>query len=128
MIKEKRIAPYKIAPDKNGNCYKFFCELSMALVCTTKPYKAETPEEEIRLAWENEGKRQFNHCQKCGKLVMDAMYNADALECVACAPWENTPEYCKFCGAKVSGEDAICPKCGKLLIYGGRINVELLQE
>jgi len=93
--------------------------LSGALLCTTKPYSAETPERELELAWENEGRKHFDLCHKCGKWVIEAMFNADALECVACAPWENTPEYCKFCGKKVSASDAVCPACGKQLIYGG---------
>ncbi|MBQ4137406.1 MAG: zinc-ribbon domain-containing protein, partial [Clostridia bacterium] len=58
----------------------------------------------------------------CGRWVMDALYNADALECVACAVWENTPEYCKHCGTKVVLSDSICPKCGERLLYGGSFN------
>ena len=52
MNKEKTIATYKIVADAGGNIYKFYCDLSGALVCTTKPYKADTPEEELQLAWE----------------------------------------------------------------------------
>ena len=43
MNKEKTIATYKIVADAGGNIYKFYCDLSGALVCTTKPYKADTP-------------------------------------------------------------------------------------
>lgn len=43
MNKEKTIDTYKIVADAGGNIYKFYCDLSGALVCTTKPYKADTP-------------------------------------------------------------------------------------
>ena len=118
-MQKKNIAAYKIVSDSGGNRYKFYCDLTGALLCTTKPYHADTPMKELELAWNTEGKAYFNLCHKCGKWVMEAMFNADALECVACAPWENTPEYCKFCDTKVSVSDAVCPKCGKQLIYGG---------
>ena len=118
-MQKKKTAHYKIIADSGGNRYKFFCDLTGALQCTTQAYSADDPEEELELAWKSEGVRNFQICHKCGKWVIDAMYNADALECVACAPWENTPEYCKFCGTKVSGSHSVCPKCGKLLIYGG---------
>ena len=111
----KKTAAYKTITDAGGSRYRFYCDLSGALLCTTGRYPPGMPE----LAWEREGKKQFSFCHKCGRWVMEAMFNADALECVACAPWENTPEYCKFCGAKVSASDAVCPRCGKHLIYGG---------
>ena len=116
---QTRTAAYKILADAGGTRYRFFCDLSGAVLCTTKAYQADSPEQELALAWACEGKKHFCLCQKCGKWVMEAMYNADALECVACAPWENTPEYCKSCGTKVSAFDTVCPQCGKQLIYGG---------
>ena len=118
-MQKKNIAAYKIVSDSGGNRYQFFCDLTGALLCTTKSYNVADPDAELELAWETEGKKYFQLCHKCGKWVIDAMYNADALECVACAPWENTPEYCKFCGTKVSASNPVCPKCGKMLIYGG---------
>lgn len=119
MCSKNKTAAYKIISDSGGNRYRFYCDLSGALLCTTKPYREPAPDKELLLAWETEGKSHFCLCHKCGKWVIDAMYNADALECVACAPWENTPDYCKFCGEKVSASDTVCPKCGKQLIYGG---------
>lgn len=118
-MQKNKTAAYKIVSDAGGNRYRFYCDLSGALLCTTSPYHAETPERELTLAWETEGKKHFSLCHKCGKWVIEAMFNADALECVGCAPWENTPEFCKFCGAKVAPSDAVCPRCGKQLIYGG---------
>jgi len=123
MLK-KRTAQYRIIADSGGNRYKFFCDLTGALLCTTQIYSADDPNTELELAWRTEGKKNFQQCHKCGKWVIDAMYNADALECVACAPWENTPEYCKFCGTKVPCSASVCPKCGRLLIYGGGGNDE----
>ncbi len=118
-MQKKKTAAYKITTDSGGSRFRFYCDLSGALVCTTGVYRAETPERELALAWEKEGKHQFSLCHKCGRWVIDAMFNADALECVACAPWENTPKYCKSCGEKVLPSDVVCPRCGKQLIYGG---------
>ena len=118
-MQKKKTAHYKIITDSGGIRYKFFCDLSGALLCTTQVYHDEDPEKELGLAWEKEGKKNFQRCHKCGKWVIDAMYNADALECVCCAPWESTPEFCKFCGTKVSPTDVVCPNCGEHLIYGG---------
>ena len=45
---ERRTATYKIITDSGGNRYTFFCDLTGALVCTTKKtYKADTPEQEL---------------------------------------------------------------------------------
>ena len=120
MNKEKTIATYKIVADAGGNVYKFYCDLSGALVCTTKPYKADTPEEELRLAWENEGKQHFNPCHNCGKQVSNAMFNVEALECVECAPIEAEAKFCKSCGAKIEDPNKLCPACGKPLVYYGK--------
>ena len=119
---QEKTAAYKVISDAGGNRYKFYCEVSDALACTTEPIRAKTPEEELQIAWETVGRKHFNLCHKCGRWVIEAMFNADALECVACAPWENTPKYCKFCGTKVSVFQSLCPKCGKHLIYGGNFD------
>lgn len=120
MNKEKTIATYKIVADAGGSIYKFYCDLSGALVCTTKPYKADTPEEELQLAWENEGKQHFNFCHNCGKQVSNAMFNVEVLECVECAPIEAEVKFCKSCGAKIEDPNKLCPACGKPLVYYGK--------
>lgn len=61
-----------------------------------------------------------SRCHKCGRWVIDAMYNADVLECVECAPWEGEPVFCKTCGSKASAPGRVCPVCGELLTYEGR--------
>ena len=119
---KKKTAHYKIISDSGGNRYNFFCDMTGALFCTTEAYNEADPGKELELAWEKEGKKNFQLCHKCGKWVIDAMYNADALECVGCAPWEDTPEFCKFCGEKVSATDSVCPGCGEHLIYGGNFD------
>lgn len=121
MNKEKTIATYKIVADAGGNIYKFYCDLSGALVCTTKPYKADTPEEELQLAWEKEGKKHFNTCHKCGKFVINAVFNPEVLECVDCAPFEAEAKFCKTCGAKIEVPERTCPVCGNTLHYEGRV-------
>ena len=90
-MQKRKTAHYNVIVDSGGNRYKFFCDLIGARFSTTRVYNEAYLDTELELAWETEGKKNFQLCQKCGKWVIDAMYNADALECVACAPWENTP-------------------------------------
>ena len=118
----RKTANYRVFSVDNGRRYQFFCELSGALVCTTQPVLRDTPEQELAQAWENEGKRQFNRCEKCGKWVSDAMYNPEVLECVGCAPFECEPKYCKTCGAKIEISGKTCLVCGCKLIYEGRMD------
>ncbi len=113
-----KTASYKTIVNEAGTCYRFFCDLSGLSICTTKPLHTDTEEEALALAWQSEGKKHFNQCQRCGKWVCDAMFNADVLECVACAPWENNPLYCPYCGIKLPLGDNFCRKCGKKLKYG----------
>ena len=117
-----KTANFRVLPEGDEVRYQFFCALSGAHACTTRPILADTPELALELAWETEGKHYFNHCSKCGNWVIDAMFNVDVLECVDCAPYEGVPLYCKFCGAKVDtkGSDK-CGECGALLIYNGKV-------
>lgn len=94
-------AKYRIMSDAGGNRYRFYCDASGVLACCTKSHHAETPEQELRLAWEREGSQAFNRCNKCGRYVIDAMFNAEVLECVECAPFEGEPAFCKTCGLKI---------------------------
>ena len=112
-----KMAEYMIIKDSDGNRYRFFCELSGMAVHTTEPYKEESAENEAEKAWQNEGENFFDKCHKCGKWVCSAMYNADVLQCVECAAWENKPNYCPSCGKKVSMADIYCSKCGLKLQY-----------
>lgn len=120
MQHKKTTAAYKRIAGAGGNRYKFYCDLCGALLCTTGPYQADTPEEELQLAWETEGKQYFDVCHKCGKYVSDVMYNAEVWECVQCAPYEIKAKFCKTCGAKVNPPGKVCPKCGKPLMYQGK--------
>ncbi len=108
-----KIASYKI---KNENRYSFFCDLSGARVFITEPIDGETPKEKLKKAWQL-AKPEFNRCEKCGRYVCDAMYNADTLMCVDCSPWENPPRFCKHCGKAVEREDTFCTGCGTALRY-----------
>lgn len=117
-MSEKKTAKYKVIADKKGIRYRFLCDLSGAMVYESKPFKAKLSEQEILLIWENEAKKHYNVCKKCGKFVSDVMYNADVLNCVECSPWENQPHYCLNCGIEVSLADKFCSKCGTKLQYG----------
>ena len=116
---DHKTAAYKIIPTEAGNVYKFFCERSGQLVCTTKPYREKTPEAELEKAWQSEGIRNFNRCTKCGRWVDTVMFNPDVLMCVDCAPIEEDAKYCKHCGAKAESGASVCILCGKHLLYGG---------
>ena len=114
-------ASYKIIPDIDGFRYQFFCDLSGARVCTTTAVFTDQTEHSLEVAWEKEGRRFFNRCEKCGKWIADVMFNADVHECVACAPWEDLPHYCSGCGKKIAENQKVCPKCGTKLIYEGGV-------
>ena len=120
-MEEKKTAAYKITPDTDGNRYRFYCDASGALVCITSPYHADTPEEELMLAWEKEGRQHFNQCRKCGRFIIDAVYNPSVFECTDCAPFEYETRYCKSCGAKIDAgaEERFCPVCKQKLHYEG---------
>jgi len=112
-------AAYKMVSDAGGNRYKFYCDVSGALACTTELIRAKTPGEELQIAWETVGRLHFNLCHKCKRWVIDAVYNADVLECVECAPYEAEPHFCKNCGIKIETPSGKCPACGHKLMYGG---------
>lgn len=111
-------ASYRVIADGGGNRYCFYCDLSGIAICTTGPVQTGSADKDLETAWENEGKQQFNLCKKCGKWVSDVMYNADVLQCVDCAPWEDYPRFCKECGTKAAEGDTVCQKCGARLRYG----------
>lgn len=110
-------AAYKVIADGKGNCYRFYCGQSNLAIRTTRPIRADTPDEELRIAWETEARPYFNKCRKCGKWVSDLMFNVDTSECVVCSPWEEPPNYCSHCGARVPEGDGFCRKCGEKLRY-----------
>lgn len=114
-MNDRKTATYKVIKDSGGNRYGFFCDISGALGCTTGVYSSDSPESELMLAWENEGRSHFNRCEKCGKWVIDAMYNVDAFQCVDCAPWTEKLRFCSKCGAKVANGAEYCSSCGKSL-------------
>ena len=116
----QKIAACKIISDVDGNRYSFYCDLSGALACTTDPIRAKTQEEEMRIAWETVGRKNFNLCHKCGRWVIDAVYNADVWECVECAPYEAEPNYCKNCGIRIEKPSGKCHSCGHKLVYEGK--------
>ena len=119
MTEQKyKTARYKAIVDVAGSRYSFFCGLSGAVVCTTPLIRKNTQEEELKIAWEEHGRHHFNQCQQCGKWVCNVMYNPDVLKCVACAPIEQQPNYCQYCGVPVSANDQFCRQCGARLMYG----------
>ena len=116
---DHKTAIYKRIVQTDGNRYRFYCGLSGALACTTKPFHEKTPEEELQIAWDTVGKKYFNRCHKCGRWVIDAAYNAEVLECVECAPYEAEPKYRKNCGVRIKTPARTCTSCGHKLVYEG---------
>lgn len=110
---------YKAVSDGGGYRFIFYCDVSDAHVCTTKEIYKGSEEEALLAAWQAEGCEHFNLCHRCGKWVIDAVYNAEVLECVECAPYESEPKFCKNCGQKIKCSVKNCPACGKKLIYEG---------
>lgn len=112
------MARYKRYDGPGGSGFHFYCELSGALVYSTRPMKILDEGEAVGLAWENEARQEFNYCTGCGRWVADLMYNADVLKCVDCVPWENSPRFCRKCGQEVISADRYCRACGEQLRYG----------
>ncbi len=116
-MEKHKIADYKVLKEDKGIRYRFFCQASGMAMMTSKRYLGTDPEQELEIAWNNEGRGHFNLCHKCGRWVCDAMYNADVLHCVDCTPWEDKPKYCTQCGTRVDITDVFCRKCGVKLQY-----------
>lgn len=95
-----------------GRRYCFFCEVSGTPVYTTDLIRADTPEEELQLAWK-EAKPNFNGCSECGKWIRDEAYNIDEMKCIECAPYKSKPRYCSHCGHPVPTGNNYCVRCGK---------------
>lgn len=119
MMDKSKTAEYQVIPDADGSRYSFFCGVTGARFCTERAYRADSPGQELLLAWENEGRRHFNLCRRCGKWVVDVAYNPEVLECVECAAFEDEARFCKTCGARVPARARICPACGASLYYEG---------
>ena len=117
-MNKNRTAMYKLISSDQGNKYAFYCDNSGALVHTTDWIQADTPERSLEIAWQETVQKYFNRCSKCGKWVMDAMYNVDELECVQCSPYKydmgdaryNLLENYGF-GPNVMKKKKICLKC-----------------
>ena len=120
-MQDRKTAKYKPVAEGDGYRFLFYCEASDAHVCTTCGIYSGTLQDALLAAWEGEGRNRFNQCHRCGKWVMDAVYNAEVLECVECAPYESEPRFCKNCGTKIEMPAKRCPACGKKLIYEGEV-------
>ena len=101
MEQAKKTATYRVVTDSGGDrIFRFYCDISGELCCVTRPIQADTEEAALEMAWEQEGKWEFNLCPKCGKYVSSAMFNVNAGLCLDCAPWETEfPAFCHQCGA-----------------------------
>ena len=122
MTQVRKTATYRVVTDSGGDrIFRFYCDFSGELCCVSKPIRADTEEAALEIAWEQEGKWEFNLCPKCGKYVSSAMFNVNAGLCLDCAPWEDEyPSFCHHCGARLRESDTcFCPICGAKLQVGG---------
>jgi len=138
MQSGNRTATYKCTVDSGGRRYSFYCDISHAIVCSTEPIRRQTVEEELEYAWKTTGEKHFNKCKKCGRWVIDSLYNPEKLECVICSPWETDvvigkeqaatrnefgfgPEamkrkkICRHCKSMCNTEGNFCHICGSML-------------
>lgn len=121
IVKKSGVARYKVISGDQGKKYTFYCECSGALVHTTDWIQADTSEKALEIAWQDTVEKYFNRCSKCGRWVMDAMYNVDELQCVECAPYKDDLEDVRYnllerygFGPNIMKKKKICTKCGKL--------------
>ena len=122
MAQTKKTAAYRVVTDsEGGRIFHFCCDISGELGCVTHPIHADTEEAALEIAWETEGKWEFNHCPQCGRYVSSAMFNINANLCTDCAPWEaDFPDFCHQCGIRLRDSEAyFCPNCGARLQVGG---------
>lgn len=122
MKREAQTAHYKVTADSGGWVFRFFCDSSGELGCVTGPIQADSVEAALDIAWETEGKKHFNQCDKCHRYVSSAMFNLTAGQCVDCAPWEDAyPNFCHRCGVRLNDPEAyFCPVCGARLWNTGQ--------
>ena len=118
-MQSSKTANYKAVADQAGHRFLFYCQISGAHVRITKEIYPGQLEEALGLAWKEEGCWRFNQCRRCGKWVIDAVFNTEVLECVECAPYESEPKFCKTCGMKIRKPARCCQHCGNKLIYAG---------
>lgn len=116
---KKITAAYQLLPEKDGNRYRFQCGVTGARFLTRQIYRGDSPQQELLLAWQTEGRGYFNQCQRCGEWVVDAAYNPLVLECVVCSPFEEEVRFCKSCGVRVPRGSRMCSSCGASLYYEG---------
>lgn len=118
------ISKYEVAEETPlGKRYRFYCEVSDTPVYTTRPIRADSSPEELKLAWQ-EAKRFFNGCSECGKWIRDEAYNIDEMKCIECAPYKSKPRYCTGCGCPVPTRNNYCVRCGKPIrevVFDGHI-------
>ena len=131
-------ATYKCTADSGGRRYSFYCDISHAIVCSTEPIKMNSLDEELQMAWKTTGEKHFNKCKKCGRWVIDSLYNPEKLECVVCSPWETDvvigkeqaatrnefgfgpdamkkKKVCRYCKSICNTEGNFCHICGSML-------------
>ena len=113
------MARYKVIADSGGRQVRFFCDLSGELRHSVVIPAARDETEAVRLAWDSGGRGCFNLCPKCGRWVSEVMFNADAGECVACAPWQEQPRFCPHCAKPLLLPGDYCPHSGVKLRYEG---------
>ena len=61
MTQVRKTATYRVVTDSGGGrIFRFYCDISSELCCVSKPIRADTEEAALEMAWEQEGKWEFN--------------------------------------------------------------------
>ena len=102
-----KTANYKAVADQAGHRFLFYCQVSGAHVCITKEIYPGQLEEALGLAWNEEGCWQFNQCRRCGKWVIDAVFNTEVLE--------SEKKVCHRFGRLSGARLTVCPDCDERL-------------
>ena len=69
MAQVRKTATYRVVTDSGGGrIFRFYCDISGELCCVSKPIRADTEEAALEMAWEQEGKWEFNLCPNAGSM------------------------------------------------------------
>ena len=117
QLDAQKTAAYKMVSDAGGNRYRFYCDLSGALTCMTAPIRAETPENEVQIAWETVGRKHFKSLSQMRKIAKKGSFFCRC--CGAFLTRETLYDYyrrqhscCSGCGTVLTDDARFCPYCG----------------
>ena len=82
-------ANYMCVGVEGGYRFRYFCALCNWHYETVQI--SAVSEKEARIIAEQEARRHFNGCHKCGRWICEQHYNVDEMMCIKCAPLAAKP-------------------------------------